>query len=47
MNLEFGSLTMFLVLFSELSIPQGDWKAEDIAPVGELLLDISINLAKT
>ncbi|XP_050308302.1 peroxidase [Anthonomus grandis grandis] len=27
--------------------PHGDWKPEDVATVGELLLDISINLAKT
>jgi len=25
----------------------GDWRTEDIATVGELLLDISITLAKT
>ncbi|KAG5893057.1 hypothetical protein JTB14_014837 [Gonioctena quinquepunctata] len=27
--------------------PHGDWKAEDVATVGELLMDISINLART
>jgi peroxidase len=27
--------------------PHGDWKPEDVATVGELLLDISINLART
>jgi peroxidase len=30
-----------------VSQPKGDWKAEDIATVGELLLDISIHLART
>lgn len=27
--------------------PHGDWKPDDVATVGELLLDISITLAKT
>jgi len=35
------------IFFSVVNLPKGDWKAEDVAPVGELLLDISINLAKT
>lgn len=30
-----------------VSQPKGDWKTEDIATVGELILDISINLART
>ncbi|KAL5282648.1 HPX5 family protein [Megaselia abdita] len=30
-----------------VSQPKGDWKADDLATVGELLLDISIHLAKT
>uniref|UniRef100_A0A1B0A7L9 Uncharacterized protein n=1 Tax=Glossina pallidipes TaxID=7398 RepID=A0A1B0A7L9_GLOPL len=30
-----------------ISQPKGDWKTEDIATVGELLLDISIQLART
>uniref|UniRef100_A0A182FMI6 Uncharacterized protein n=1 Tax=Anopheles albimanus TaxID=7167 RepID=A0A182FMI6_ANOAL len=30
-----------------VSQPKGDWKTEDIATVGELLLDISIQLART
>lgn len=30
-----------------VSQPKGDWKAEDYASVGELILDISINLART
>uniref|UniRef100_A0A1A9WNR8 Uncharacterized protein n=1 Tax=Glossina brevipalpis TaxID=37001 RepID=A0A1A9WNR8_9MUSC len=29
-----------------ISQPKGDWKTEDIATVGELLLDISIQLAR-
>ncbi|KAL0832005.1 hypothetical protein ABMA28_001504 [Loxostege sticticalis] len=29
-----------------VSQPKGDWKAEDFASVGELILDISINLAR-
>lgn len=27
--------------------PKGDWKADELATVGELLLDISIQLART
>ncbi|KAJ3641273.1 hypothetical protein Zmor_027785 [Zophobas morio] len=27
--------------------PHGDWKPEDVATVGELLLDVSVNLART
>ncbi|XP_060524726.1 peroxidase isoform X2 [Cylas formicarius] len=27
--------------------PHGDWKGEDVATVGELLLDVSLNLART
>ncbi|KAG7309987.1 hypothetical protein JYU34_004510 [Plutella xylostella] len=30
-----------------VSQPKGDWKPEDFASVGELVLDISINLART
>ncbi|GBP68368.1 hypothetical protein EVAR_99044_1 [Eumeta japonica] len=30
-----------------VSQPKGDWKAEDFASAGELILDISINLART
>ncbi|CAH0399124.1 unnamed protein product [Chilo suppressalis] len=30
-----------------VSQPKGDWKPEDFASVGELILDISINLART
>jgi hypothetical protein len=30
-----------------VSTPKGEWKTEDIASVGELLLDISIQLART
>ncbi|XP_055850224.1 peroxidase isoform X1 [Episyrphus balteatus] len=30
-----------------VSTPKGEWKTEDIATVGELLLDISIQLART
>lgn len=30
-----------------VSQPKGDWKTEDIATVGELILDISIQLART
>lgn len=33
--------------FSDLTHPKVHYKPEDIAPIGELLLDISINLAKT
>lgn len=31
----------------DVSSPKGEWKTEDIATVGELLLDISIQLART
>lgn len=34
------------VLFAVVSQPKGDWKPEDYASVGELVLDISINLAR-
>lgn len=46
-------MTSFMIqhfnIFFVLGIaqPHGDWKAEDVATVGELLLDISINLART
>jgi peroxidase len=37
-----------LSVFTAVSQPKaGDWRTEDIATVGELLLDISITLAKT
>lgn len=32
---------------TDVSQPKGEWKTEDIATVGELLLDISIQLART
>ena len=31
----------------DVSQPKGEWKTEDIATVGELLLDVSIQLART
>lgn len=31
----------------DVAQPKDDWKTEDIAMVGELLLDISIQLART
>lgn len=30
-----------------VSTPKGEWKPEDVATVGELLLDMSIQLART
>jgi hypothetical protein len=30
-----------------VSTPKGDWQPEDVATVGELLLDMSIQLART
>lgn len=33
-------------ILSDVSTPKGDWKTEDIATVGELVLDISIQLAR-
>ena len=30
-----------------MSTPKGEWKPEDVATVGELLLDMSIQLART
>lgn len=40
-------LTTFLFIFLDVAQPYGDYKPEDVATVGELLLDISINLART
>lgn len=34
------------VLFTDVAQPIGHWKAYEVASVGELLLDISIQLAK-
>lgn len=31
----------------DVAQPKGEWKTEEIATVGELLLDISIQLART
>lgn len=33
--------------YLDVSQPKGEWKTEDIATVGELLLDVSIQLART
>jgi hypothetical protein len=30
-----------------VATPKGEWKPEDVATVGELLLDMSIQLART
>lgn len=35
------------VISTDVSQPKGEWLTEDIATVGELLLDISIQLART
>lgn len=37
----------FTLYFADVSTPKGEWKTEDIATVGELLLDMSIQLART
>lgn len=34
-------------IFVDVAQPKGDWKPEDIATVGEVLLDVSIQLART
>lgn len=33
--------------FEDVAQPKGEWLTEDIATVGELLLDVSIQLART
>lgn len=40
-------LTLNSNIFAGIAQPQGDWQPDDLATVGELLLDISINLART
>lgn len=43
-------ITIFFSSFIQhldVSQPKGEWKTEDIATVGELLLDVSIQLART
>lgn len=39
----------FFFFFAETDVsqPKGEWKTEDIATVGEVLLDVSIQLART
>lgn len=44
-NIAYSILSLFLP--TVVSQPKGDWKAEDFASVGELILDISISLART
>lgn len=34
-------------MYIGVSAPKGEWKTEDIATVGEVLLDMSIHLART
>lgn len=33
--------------FKGVASPKGDWKPEEVATVGELMLDMSIQLART
>lgn len=34
-------------IISDIAQPKRDWEPEDVATVGELLLDVSIQLART
>lgn len=43
----FNNFVVFFLFHADVSQPKGEWKTEDIATVGELLLDISIQLART
>lgn len=38
---------IIITLITDVARPKDEWKTEDIATVGELLLDISIQLART
>lgn len=40
-------LNAYLMHFTGVAEPKSDWKPEELATVGELLLDISIQLART
>lgn len=47
-HLQFNSTEIMQRIHStDVSQPKGEWLTEDIATVGELLLDISIQLART
>lgn len=39
--------SIYLMHFADVAEPKSDWKPEELATVGELLLDISIQLART
>lgn len=41
------ALGEYVGLNTDVAQPKGEWKTEDIATVGEVLLDISIQLART
>jgi hypothetical protein len=46
-NLKRDYLHGVFFLFPGVSVPKGEWKTEDIASVGELMLDVSVQLART
>lgn len=43
---ETKTLIWVVSILQGVHYPKGDWKTEDIASVGELILDISIQLAR-
>lgn len=45
-NRDLNQDKFFFLYVTDVSQPKGDWKTEDIASVGELILDISIQLAR-
>lgn len=46
-DLPLNVLFFFFFAETDVSQPKGEWKTEDIATVGEVLLDVSIQLART